>query len=298
MKRRIFVFGILVLLSLVALHFYSAYFIVEIRNPVIEFLRPLPVHVDEILIKGISGKEIEFYSNDGLKMSAYLGYAKTDSAKGAIILVHGIRANKRQYAKMIEKLSARGYHSIALDLRAHGGSKGRFCTFGAKEKYDVMALVDYLVENESMEKIGIWGQSLGGAVALQAMAIDPRLQFGIVESTFNKLSNVVHQYTKYYLGFKVEPLTNHVLKRAGVIADFDPSKVAPEEACTQISQPILMAHGAADKRIPVSFGRANFNKLKSQQKEFIEIPSAGHGGVWRVGGQEYFNSVFDFLDNQ
>ena len=120
-------------------------------------------------------------------------------------------------------LSKNGYNSVALDLRAHGESEGQFCTFGVKEIKDVKALMDYLIKNEDIEDIGIWGQSLGGAVALQALGYDNRIKFGIVESTFTDYKTIVNDYFHLNAGFSFAPFSNYLANRAASIAGFDPS---------------------------------------------------------------------------
>ena len=67
-----------------------------------------------------------------------------------------------------------------LNLRGHGESRGTYCTFGYKEKYDIVSVIDEIMLDKRLSKnIGIWGQSLGGAIALQTMAIDKRIKYGV-----------------------------------------------------------------------------------------------------------------------
>ena len=195
-------------------------------------------------------------------------------------------------------LAQKGFTSIALDLRAHGESEGRFCTFGVKEKKDISSLIAYLLEHESVhEPIGIWGQSLGGAVSLQAMATDKRIAFGVIESTFGDFHSIVHDHAKHYLGFNIKPITNYLICRAGRIADFDSSMAAPIEHCKQIDQPILLVHGEQDEKISVAYARKNFNNIKSNYKELLLIPKAKHTNVWELGGDEYKDRIINFVNS-
>lgn len=185
-----------------------------------------------------------------------------------------------------------------MDNRAHGKSEGTYCTFGAKEKEDVTRLIDFLSANEAIHETGVWGQSLGAAIALQAMSVDKRIRYGIIESTYSDFNEITHDYMNFHLGFDWPILTEYLIWRAGIIAEFDPESVAPKLACEFIEQPVFMVHGDEDERINIRHGRTNFEHLKSAQKEFLVIENALHTTVWKEGGASYMNQVFAFISAQ
>jgi len=111
-------------------------------------------------------KRMMIESNDGLKLAGLLLKTETNPVKGTVIMVHGIRSSKEYLLPMAQWLNQRGYNALLVDQRAHGESEGKYCTFGFHEKQDVCLWVDELVSEEAVNTpIGIWGQSLGGAVA-------------------------------------------------------------------------------------------------------------------------------------
>lgn len=89
--------------------------------------------------------------------------------------------------------------TFIFDSRAHGESQGKYCTYGFYEKKDISAIVDFIGPKYRNVNIGIWGNSLGAAVAIQAMEYDSRILFGIIESTFTDLSQIVFDYKKCIL---------------------------------------------------------------------------------------------------
>ena len=296
MKKKALIFNAVVLLlaCLGFLHFYAPRFITEIKNPLIELFREKAEQQEQELPREY--KTFTFQTGDNLKLSGYLKASGTDTTRGTIVLLHGIRGTKEHFIALSKQLSLLGFQTVAIDLRAHGKSEGNDCTFGYFEKEDIAQLLDYLQEVEGVKSgIGIWGQSLGGAVALQAMALDDRLEFGIIESTFSDLEIVVNDYSRFHLGFAIRPLSNYLLERSGEIIGYNPSEVKPLKSAGAIRQPVLMVHGGRDQRINIQYGRANFAQLKSLQKEFYEIPEAGHLDIWKKGGDEYFNKVLTFL---
>ncbi len=279
------------------LHFYGYRIITEIDNPLMQFMvrgrweSPIPAED----LDGFTYFKVN--STDGLKIAAMISKTKKDTVKGTVILLHGIRSSKESYTSTAKWLNSIGFNAVAVDLRAHGNSEGTHCTFGFFEKYDIVAVVEVL-ENEGFNNIGIWGRSLGAAVAMQSMGIERRLEFGIIESTFTDMQTISVDYSARYLGTEYPVLTKYLVKRAGSVLDFDPQDASPLKYAQQITQPIIIVHGTADERIDIEYGRQNFKALSSNDKEFLPIENASHTNVWEVGGASYFKKLEAFLREQ
>jgi len=202
--------------------------------------------------------------------------------------------------------------SIVFDARAHGKSGGQYCTYGFNEKKDVADIVDFIkaktpdlpiadaidfINTEKVDlPIGIWGNSLGGAVALQALEYDERIQFGVIESTFTELDQIVIDYKKRMLGFGFRFMSDYALKLAGEIANFKSAEVKPIESVKNIEQPILITHGDADKNISYKYGQQLFDNLKSEDKEFVLVEGGGHADMYIQGGAEYKAKIMGFIE--
>jgi uncharacterized protein len=232
--------------------------------------------------------------SDSLILRGYFIHA-LKRPQATVILLHGIGSCKENWLAYARILAENGFNSVVYDQRAHGKSDGDYCTFGFYEKHDVSRMIDTALTKNPRLPIGIQGASLGGAVALQALAQDKRLAFGIVESTFNTLENVVEKYGYNYFKFKSRWLVRRILTKAAVIARFRPFEVKPVEACRHINQPILMVHGDADEKIPIEFNSDNFTALASAEKEFFVVKGAGHDNVGEVGGEAYKQKILGFL---
>lgn len=247
---------------------------------------------------GLKSEILDLTTKDGVELSAYWTKTETDTAKGIIILVHGIGGCKEHFLDLSKELSKKGIESIIFDGRAHGKSGGTFCTYGFKEKEDIAQIVDKIKQQQPDLPIGIWGNSLGGAIAIQALELEERIKFGIIESTFTDLEQIVFDYKKRILkGFAWRYLSNFALKRAGQIADFEPELVKPIESVKNIEQPVLIAHGDSDKNISWKYGQQLFDNLKSKNKEFVLIKRGGHFGLLTTGGVEYRDKLVNFIEN-
>ncbi len=245
---------------------------------------------------GLRFKTLRVRGARAVILRGYFIHALTVKARATIVVLHGIGSAKETYFGFARWLAEQGFNVVVYDQRAHGRSGGKYCTFGFYEKKDVSKIIDMVLKKHSKLPIGIHGTSMGGAVALQALAIEKRLSFGIIESTFNTLENVMEEYGRDMLKFRSRWLIRRILSRAAVIAQFDPFDIKPVESCRDIEQPMLIIHGDADEKIPIAFNRDNFNALKTSDKEFFTVKGAGHENVGEVGGVLYEQKLLDFLN--
>ncbi len=245
---------------------------------------------------GLRFKPIIVRGVQAVILRGYFIQALTVKARATIIVLHGIGSAKEVYFGFARWLAEQGFNVVVYDQRAHGRSGGKYCTFGFYEKRDVSKVIDKVLRKYSKLPIGIHGTSLGGAVALQALAIEKRLSFGIIESTFNTLENVIEEYGRDMLKFRSRWLVRRILTRSAQIAQFRPFDIKPVESCRNIEQPILMIHGDADEKIPIAFNLDNFKALKTTDKEFFIVKNAGHDNVGEVGGAIYQQKLLDFLN--
>lgn len=237
-------------------------------------------------------------TKDGISLSAWLLESTASPAQGTVIFIHGIGGSKEFELKYAETFVELGMNAVVFDLRAHGQSTGEDCTYGFYEKDDVSAIIDVLERRGIHERVGLYGTSLGGAIALQAAAADERVDFLVIESTFATLEEVTFEYMDRISPISSKLISDWALAAAGRKAHFDPNEVQPELAAAQLSIPVWMAHGTKDVHIPIHYGKRNFDQLKSPQKVWLEVKGADHNSVRKVGGTAYANEVKSFILNQ
>lgn len=238
------------------------------------------------------------FSYDADTFSCQLITPKKTANGYLILLLHGVGGSKADMHNMALALAERGYHAVIYDSRAHGFSTGKYCTYGYHEKHDLQHLINYLYAKPELKnlKYGLWGCSMGGAVALQTLAIEPRLKFGIIQSTFSSLEQIVYDYQQRALnGWGTHWSAHLALNSAGKLAQFDPYTVKPIEAVKQIKQPVVICHGDQDIHIPVSNGQDLFNNLKSSRKELIIVKGANHYNLGQIAGYKFYDRMNDFI---
>jgi len=245
----------------------------------------------------LNADSITLQTKDSIDLKGYWVHSNQDSIRGVVILIHGIGGCKEAFIELSSNLADQGIESVYFDNRAHGQSGGQYSTYGFKEKKDISEIINHIKSKNPNVPIGIWGNSLGGAIAIQVMEYDKRIEFGIIESTFTDMGQIVYDYKKRFLkGIGLRFASDIALKKAGEIANFNPNEVKPIESVKNITQPIFIAHGDADKSIKFEYGKLLYENASSTQKEFYLVSNGGHYGLSRAGGEDYTTSIQKFID--
>ncbi len=300
MKNFIFKYWIVGLLTgslfLSSFYVYLPYFVVEVKNPIIMTAKEL-IEAKKTPYKGKPDQEnILINSFDNTPISIRISYSQNQPAKAFIILLHGIRSDKEMLIPQEKFFTKHGFNTLSIDLRGHGQSGGEYCTYGFKEKRDVSAIIDFLKKKKKWKKkIGIFGHSLGGAIAIQALANDKRIDFGIIESSYSDFKKITSDYSEYYIGFSSELLQDDIVDRGAEIAGFEPANVNPKEYCKKIQQAVLIVHGTKDPKVKPQYAKENFRNLLSSKKELYLVNQAQHNDVWHIGGEKYHQKILEFI---
>ena len=277
--KKVAVISSLLLIALFAVVFYLLNHILP-YSPIKPIKFKNILKANDLLGDSVNWKKIIIKTKDSLSLEAY--YILSNQQKnGTIIMLHGIADNKESMISISNFFNSLGFNTLLLDLRAHGDSQGEYCTFGYYEKYDVMTVIDTLSAIDTIKNIGIWGHSLGGAIAIQTIGIDKRLKFGIIQSTFDELRKVILEYSAdMFFGLKSEFIVNYILEKSEVIANFKVDSVKPSNFAKNINVPMLYFHGNQDEKIPIEFNKNNFQNTNSKFKKFVVIDGAKHNDLW------------------
>ena len=118
---------------------------------------------------------------------------------GAVLLLHGVRANRTAMVGRARFLARAGYTVLLIDLPAHGESGGERITFGAREKDGVNAALAWLRVQAPGERIGAIGVSLGAASLVLAHPA-PALDAVVLESMYPTIDDAVANRLRVRLG--------------------------------------------------------------------------------------------------
>src|SRR5262249_10807562 len=124
---------------------------------------------------------------------------------GAVVLMHGVRANRVSMLGRARVLHAAGFAVLLFDFQAHGESLGAHITFGELEARDARAAVDYVRRRLPNERIGAIGMSLGGAASLLGFTPLP-VDALVLEAVYPTIDAALANRLEAVLGPVIGPL--------------------------------------------------------------------------------------------
>ena len=213
---------------------------------------------------------------------------------GAVLLLHGVRSDRRQMLGRMRLLNSAGYSVLAIDLPAHGESTGNRITFGANESKGVAAALAYLRQEQPRERIGVIGVSLGAASLLLAHP-RPAVDAVVLESMYPTITDAVEDRLAIRLGAPgrwLSPLLLSQLKwRAGV----SPQQLRPIAEIGQLHAPVLIASGTADRHTTPTETEALF-AAAHEPKTLWLVQGAAHVDLYDFAPSVYKAKILPFLE--
>jgi fermentation-respiration switch protein FrsA (DUF1100 family) len=242
---------------------------------------------------GLIYKNVSLTTADGLKLAGW--YIPGQRAE-AIILAHGIDANRGTLIPHAVLLAEAGYHLLLLDLRGHGQSEGSEITYGYREALDVQAALNYLLALPEIEQVGALGASLGGAVVVRAAAVDPRLQAIVVESSFSSLAAAVEDAFDDRSIFPKWPFAPLLTTLAEQRLNVEVSQVDSARDLAALSpRPVLIIHGVDDQLFPFYHAQRMYDSAQ-EPKDLWLIEGLGHANPISGREAEYRERVIGFFE--
>jgi len=239
----------------------------------------------------LGAETVQFPSASGSMLSGWL--STRPNAQGLVLLLHGIRCNKRSMVERALFMQRLGYSTLCLDLQAHGESTGDKITLGYLEARDAAAAVAYLRSRFPSLPVAVVGTSLGGAAAVLANYEVPPDVF-ILEAVFSDIDTALKNRLEMRLGplgRLASPLLSLQIKpRIGV----SPSSLSPLRMIPRITKPVLFIYGTADIHVRPQEGRLLFSASPGP-KELWEIEGATHGDFYKFSPSDYEQRVGEFL---
>ena len=172
----VIVFGFLVAISL--LGFYAS-----IRPPkIVSSLTPRQLNMGY--------EDVSFKTEDDLTLRGW-HIPSARSTEKTLILLHGYPADKGDILPALAFLH-QDFNLLLFDFRYLGASDGSYSTAGAKEVEDLRAAILFL-KTRGIREVGVWGFSMGGAVALMALTKAPEIRAVVSESSYASLAHMAFE---------------------------------------------------------------------------------------------------------
>jgi len=236
---------------------------------------------------------IQLTTSNGVRLEAW--YMKTDSAKGTVILFHGLNSNKGNVLAEAFAFISFGYNTMLVDMRAHGNSEGIVNSLGYKESEEVKLAYDH-VSKKGEKNIVLWGMSLGAVIITKAIwEYDLRPQKIILEMPFNRLQDHIRARARIS-GFPGEPFGFFVTFWTGLEQGYWGYGHKTSGYVKKINCPVLLQWGNNDEYVLKAETEKIFNAIRSSNKKLEIYKGAGHGPLLTGHEDQWIKTVNDFLN--
>ena len=214
-----------------------------------------------------SPEEIVFHDTNDEKLVAW-HFSASSEPEAIIVFFHGNAQNISSHFQSLYWVLDHNYDFFIFDYPGYGPSQGVPTPKSTLESG--LKAVDYVQEKWPDLPIVIFGQSLGGAVALRTLIDLPNKEnicFISVESSFLSYKKAGRSaLSKHWITWPLQLLPYIVLS----------DRYAPKQDVSKISPiPIYIIHNKSDPIVDVSLGKEIYKKAK-EPKELWLIEEGGH----------------------
>lgn len=225
---------------------------------------------------GLVHEEVELLAEDGVRLHGW--FLPVKGSRLTVLVCHGNAGNvSHRLDRALLMQSRLGVDTFLFDYRGYGASEGSPDEKGTYR--DGRAAYRWLIARGlDPERVVLFGESLGSAVALQ-LAVEVEARGLVLESPFTSIPDMVRAVYPFL------PLWPLIRTRYDNVA-----KVA------RLRMPLLVLHGERDDVVPFAQGRRVFDAAP-EPKRFFAIPGAGHNDTYVVGGEAYWRALRDFLES-
>ena len=243
---------------------------------------------------GMAFDEVTFASHDGLKLVGWYVPADVPTTKG-IVLFHGHGSNKDTAFKKYGPMLHDRYNLFIYDQRYCGMSQGPYSTLGFLEDKDAVLAVEQL-RGRGNTSIGLMGESMGAAVAIDTGATVPDIRAVWADCAFDTLYDACapRAAARHYPlpGLVAESVITAVsLKSHCDVVQADPikwiAKIAP--------RPVYVVHGQKDDETTPENGEKLFMAAR-EPKTMWRTPNAKHAESWSMYPDEYRERMRTFFE--
>ena len=204
-------------------------------------------------------------------------------------------------------LASRGYVVLEPEFRGSTGFgaahyKAGFKQWGLAMQNDIADGVRWAIDKGLVDpkRVCIAGASYGGYATLMGLINDPDLykcgvdwvgvtDINLMYGSANHTSDMSAEWKRYGMP---EMIGDQVKDAAQLKA------TSPIEQAARIKQPLLLAYGGADVRVPIDHGTKFYSAVKrtNPNVEWVEYPEEGHGFYLPKNSIDFWSRVEKFLD--
>jgi fermentation-respiration switch protein FrsA (DUF1100 family) len=279
MRRAIAVVGVLSVVALVLLFAAGE----TLTHSASRRIGPAPadLHATTVVIPTAEGEFVSGWLSRGR------------SGTGVVLLLHGVRSDRRQMVDRARFLRRAGYSTLLIDLPAHGESSGDRITYGARESVGVRAALAFLRNTFPHEPVAVIGVSLGAASFVLSHA-SPAPDAVVLESMYPTITDAARDRIAIRLGPAGRLLAPLLVWQLPLRIGVSPSALRPVADIGELRAPVLIASGTVDRHTRLEETRRIYAAAQAP-KALWEVSGAAHVDLYRFAPAQYERVMLAFL---
>lgn len=250
---------------------------------------------NEAFLAAHPGEEAQTLSADGLTLR---GVCYGNDSHRWVITLHGYRGSHRDAVHLAQHYHDAGYQVLTPDLRACGDSEGTYVGMGWLDRLDVLAWVDWILERDPQAQIVIHGISMGAATTMMTAgeATPDAVRAFVEDCGYTSVWDVFSSELALRFGLPEFPLLYTAQLVAQAKAGYSFTEASALEQLAACDKPMLFIHGTLDDFIPYAMLDELYAAKPGDNKARLTAEGAGHGEAMYALGEDYWETVFAFLE--
>ena len=216
-----------------------------------------------------------------------------------ILLLHGYGRDHTRAWRYGGFLSRAGYGLLAFDFRSSRAVARVPTTLGHYELADARAALAWLRARRHARpvRIGVFGESLGGSVALLLGAENPDVSALVVDCAFANGRQALEDACERWAHLPRWPSALLLRAMGRVVTGYDPGELDAVAAASALrDRPVLFIHSLKDDRLSPEHPRELWLAAGGKDPLWI-ISDAGHNQGWVIHRRLYEARVLAFVDH-
>ncbi|KAL0234268.1 hypothetical protein PCE1_001305 [Barthelona sp. PCE] len=233
---------------------------------------------------GIKYENVRIKTSDGVELDGWFLKQSDTKQRPTILFFHGNAGNLTTRLKQLVQMfnSSLKPNLVVFSYRGYGLSgPGKISQKNLMS--DAKAILNWCVQEEQMDRLIVYGKSLGGAVALQALVTlgyQEHVDGLVLENTFSSVEDLIFDYTPFFI-------PRWFISR--VLYD----KWRSKDLIGNVTIPTLMISSEKDELIDAKHMhnlRSSFNE--DMQLFFLSLPHSRHNNAFLADAKLFADGFY------
>ena len=255
---------------------------------------------------------VRIKARDGMSIPVYITKPKGKGPFPTVVMIHGgpyVRGNQWGFNPANQFLASRGYAVVEPEFRGSTGYGSKLFRSGWKQwglamQDDMTDATKWAIEQgiADPKRVAIAGASYGGYATMMGLVKEPELyKVGI---NWVGVTDIELMYSIGWSDFM--GADSQWMKYGMPVMIGDPAKDAaqlkatsPLQQAARIKQPVFMAYGEEDYRVPLPHGTKMRDALiatGNKNVEWVQYEAEGHGWMLTKNNVDFWDRFVRFLE--